>query len=402
MRLGPLVRREQAGDDRQHGGGDHDQPDDAAATGAAAVLLDELLEVALALGLEVRVLRLVRLERMQQQRGQADRTPRGVALETERRGGRADERRVAPRHPVAVVDVDDHDGDVVGRAVVEALLDEPVGGALRGAHGLQDRGDLVFGDVAAESVGAEQPAIAGQHVVDGGVDLGGRVDIPEHAHQHRAARVDGRLLRGDAARVDEALHEGVVGADLLEQPVAEAVDAGVADVRHRDLVADPQDAADGRPHAGQLAVLEHGLGEQRVRGDQRGLQRELGVLGEEYSMSASATRLAAIADATSPPACPPIPSATRKRCVPAYPESWLLDRIFPTCETAALVGVGVVATGYRRSSKLVVPIVTGVPSGTGTGTVTRDPSRKVPFVDSRSWITHWSSQSIRRAWCVEV
>ncbi len=39
--------------------------------------------------------------------------------------------------------------------------------------------------------------------------------------------------------------------------------------------------------------------------------------GEAYSMSASATRFAAIADATSPPACPPIPSATTKRCAPA-------------------------------------------------------------------------------------
>ena len=36
--------------------------------------------------------------------------------------------------------------------------------------------------------------------------------------------------------------------------------------------------ADRRAHAGELAVLEHRLGEQRVGGDQRGLQRELGVV----------------------------------------------------------------------------------------------------------------------------
>ena len=36
---------------------------------------------------------------------------------------------------------------------------------------------------------------------------------------------------------------------------------------------------------------------------------------------ASAMRFVAIADATSPPACPPIPSATTNRCCPAYPES---------------------------------------------------------------------------------
>ena len=47
---------------------------------------------------------------------------------------------------------------------------------------------------------------------------------------------------GDAAAVDEALHEGVVGGDLRELAVAEEVDAGVADVGEGELVADAQDA----------------------------------------------------------------------------------------------------------------------------------------------------------------
>src|SRR5690554_5565578 len=34
-----------------------------------------------------------------------------------------------------------------------------------------------------------------------------------------------------------------------------------------------------------------------------------------------------------------MPSATTKSWLPAYPESWLLARIFPTCETAALLPV---------------------------------------------------------------
>src|SRR5690606_17207777 len=64
-------------------------------------------------------------------------------------------------------------------------------------------------------------------------------------------------------------------------------------------------------------------------------------LAEGNSRSVSEMRLVAMADATSPPACPPMPSATRKRYLPAYPLSWLLDRIFPTWETAALVPVAI-------------------------------------------------------------
>ena len=85
---------------------------------------------------------------------------------------------------------------------------------------------------------------------------------------------------------------------------------------------------------------------------------------------------------------------------PAYPESWLFERIRPTCETAALALT--VAMGYRRSSNVVVPTLTVAPSGIGVGTVTREPLRKVPFVESRSWIIHRPFQSMSRAWWVEV
>jgi len=50
-----------------------------------------------------------------------------------------------------------------------------------------------------------------------------------------ASRVDRWLLRVMRPGVDEALHEGVVGRDLLEFAATEAVDAGVANVRDRDL-----------------------------------------------------------------------------------------------------------------------------------------------------------------------
>ena len=90
--------------------------------------------------------------------------------------------------------------------------------------------------------------------------------------------MDRRLLLGDPTAVDQALHEGVVGADLGEDTVAEQVNAGVADVGDGDLVADPQDTADRGSHAGQFRMLEHRLGQQRVRGDQGRLQGELGIV----------------------------------------------------------------------------------------------------------------------------
>ena len=72
----------------------------------------------------------------------------------------------------------------------------------------------------------------------------------------------GGLFRGDPAGVDQSLHEGVVGADLGQLAVPQQVDAGVADVRDRDVVADPEDGADGRAHPHQLRMLEDGLGEE--------------------------------------------------------------------------------------------------------------------------------------------
>ena len=52
---------------------------------------------------------------------------------------------------------------------------------------------------------------------------------------------------------------------------------------------------------------------------------------------------------------------------------------------------------HRRSSNELVPMVTGVFSGTGVGMLTRLPSTKVPLVESKSWTIHWSFHSMRRA-----
>src|SRR5690606_21103593 len=112
---------------------------DAAADGAAAVLFDELVEVALALGLEVGVVGWRRLERMQQEGGKPDRLAHLLFLgsEGQRMRGRTDEGRRGPRGALAVVDVDEQHRDVVGRSVIEALLDEAAGRTLRRADGAE-------------------------------------------------------------------------------------------------------------------------------------------------------------------------------------------------------------------------------------------------------------------------
>src|SRR6478735_8566102 len=100
-----------------------------------------------------------------------------------------------------------------------------------------------------------------------------------------------------------------------------------------------------------------------------------------------------------------MPSATTKRWDPEYPESWLFDRTLPVCEMAALEPWKTIGGGtarYFRSSKVVAPTLIGAPTVTGAGAATRTPSCHVPFVESRSWIIHWSPHRTRRAWWLEV
>ena len=126
--------------------------------------------------------------------------------------------------------------------------------------------------------------------------------------------------------------------------------------------------------------------------------------GVPKARSSGSSLCTATLDATSPPAWPPIPSATTNRLDPAYPESWLFDRTFPVWEIAALEPSKTMETAYFRSSNVVAPTLIGAPTFTGTGDdgCTRSPSCSVPFVESRSWIIHWSPHSTSRAWWLEV
>ncbi len=179
----------------------------------------------------------------------------GGPVPVDRRG--ADHDRVGGRagavaHLVELEDVGDHDRHVVPAAGAQGQLDE----ALRAGV---DVGDLVQGardglaaDEPREPVGAEQPAVAGARLADGQVGRDVDVEVAEHPHDDRPLRVVLGLLRRDLPGVDEVLHERVVGGDLREDPVAQQVAAGVAQVHHRELVAGPQDRGDRRAHAREL------------------------------------------------------------------------------------------------------------------------------------------------------
>ena len=113
----------------------------------------------------------------------------------------------------------------------------------------------------------------------------------------------------------------------------------------------------------------------------------------------------AMLEATSPPACPPMPSATTNRFAPEYPESWLLERTFPVWEIAALEPSKTIwrLRPYARSSKVVAPTLMELPICTWTGlSLSRWPSRNVPLVEPRSCRVQMSPRRVSRAWWLEV
>ncbi|MDF2920919.1 MAG: hypothetical protein K0S70_5137 [Microbacterium sp.] len=274
-RLRPAVGTEEHDPDRRQDDDEAGEPGDPAATCAAAVLLDQLLEE-LRGRLEVRGLVRGLASRMQPA---AALRASGGHLDTERVRRRPHDRRRSAEQRVLASDVDDDDRDVIGRTAVEGLLEEAVGRAARSPALPERLRGVGVVDDARQSVGAQQPPVAGLRGHDERVDLGIGVHVAEHTHEHRAARVVASFLRGDAARVDQTLHERVVRRDLGQRPVAEEVQARVADVRDDGVLVDHDERADGRAHAGELGAHLDGA-DQLCRGvGQRLAQGGLGLGG---------------------------------------------------------------------------------------------------------------------------
>jgi hypothetical protein len=115
----------------------------------------------------------------------------------------------------------------------------------------------LVGDDTGQAVGADQVAVAGADLADGQVGLD-PLAAAQGPHEQGPLRVRGRLLLGDAALVDQALHPGVVLGDLGQHPVAQQVGARVADVDEAEPLTGPQQRGQGGAHALQgRVVLDH-------------------------------------------------------------------------------------------------------------------------------------------------
>ena len=235
-------------------------------------------------------------------------------------GGGAPTRRVcgssasaadAERGPVPVVDhVHDHAGDVVPTAVVVGLADQVVGDVGRVGQAPHRRRDLVGVDLVEQAVGAQQEPVAlvGEHRARVDEDL--RVDA-EGTGDDVALRVDRGLVVGDLAVPLELGHQVVVVAELDELVVAEQVDARVADVDPADLlltvvVLEQDDART----ASCPCPAAPGRSTRCVRMWRLASSTPATSASRVGSVTDSSSVRTAIADATSPPWWPPMPSAT--------------------------------------------------------------------------------------------
>ncbi len=132
--------------------------------------------------------------------------------------------------------------------------------------GLADHALHYVASYVVEPVGAEQPAFARFDVQDIQVQLRAGIDVAQDAHEDVLVRMRFRFLRAEAAFVNEALHEGVVNADLLKLLVAQPVGTGIANVGKVELAALQEQRRDRGAHARELGILVDKLGEQGICG----------------------------------------------------------------------------------------------------------------------------------------
>ena len=299
-----------------------------------------------------------------------------------------------------VDDVGDDAGDVVGPAALEGELDQRVGALAGIGDVLQGRVDRVEGDEAGEPVGAEHPAVARMGGAQGEVELGVRVDVAEHAHQHRALRVPLRLLLGEPSLVQQPLDEGVVLGDLDGLLLAQQIGARVADVGEGELALGAQQRGDRGAQAPQLRLvpcaaqdllvrLEHALLEGRDDVGGRGLGVQGGQAPDRDRGGDVAAGVAAHA-------------VGDHQQVAARVGGVLVVRADQAHVGAGGIAQGDAHRGPRLSSISVRPIRTCAPGRKGTAPSMRRPETRVPLVEPRSSTIHSSSRWKTRACRLEA
>ena len=176
----------------------------------------------------------------------------------------------------------------------------------------EDLRDAVVGDEVGEPVGSsQQQPVPGRrtsrshHVEVVQAALGVAVDRAQH---DVAPRVPGHVVRRQLAGVDEVLDVGVVVGDLAQPAVPEQVAARVPDVAERGTPPVGHQHGQRGGHARSVEVPLHAVPEAGRAAATPSRSTATGVAARRKA--SAATTYAAVAEATSPAAAPPTPSAT--------------------------------------------------------------------------------------------
>ena len=130
---------------------------------------------------------------------------------------------------------------------------------LQVAGGAHDRLNLSYLHHGVQAVRAQYPLFAHHGVQGAKLKLGGGINITQDAHNHVLVRVSLSLLGANTPLLQQALHKGVVGGDLLKHAVTQAVGARVTNMGHLNAVAINQQSRAGGPHTRQARVQRHQL-----------------------------------------------------------------------------------------------------------------------------------------------
>ena len=218
-------------------------------------------------------------------------------------------------------------------------------------------GEVVVGEHARAAVGAEQDPVAGGDLE--GEDVGlGLVDPVDRAQDQVAVRVHPRLVLGDPALVDQALHEGVVGGQLGEGAVAQQVAAAVTDVADADLGAVEDDGRDGGAGALDLGVLRDQAGDAVVAAVDRA-----GEAAEHVALEVLAGRLVELAEHLDGGRAGDVAARGATDTVGDHEQVGSgVPGVLVVAPNPADVGKRCVAQLHLRSSRIVFPMRIWVPS----------------------------------------
>src|SRR5690606_17685234 len=113
-------------------------------------------------------------------------------------------------------DFDDNRGHIVGGAVTEGNIEQFFVCLLEIFDLAENLVHLMLANIAAQAIRTQQPTIFWFKINDEEVDLRFHFNVTEHSHNRRASRVNEGFLWGDSTGFDEALHEGMIGGNLLQ------------------------------------------------------------------------------------------------------------------------------------------------------------------------------------------